>query len=177
MRPLTWPAAKYRPHLVGSWEGGCNLILVRKGRPGASIESHERATLRLWPERRVVSMVRTASGLCLANLHASTGGRAEGDVMKAASLVAGWAAGAPLVLGGDFNLRPASSGAFAELERLHGLTGATGPAAIDHLLSRGTGDLETPAVWPDTRRDVPDPTTGLKLRLSDHAPVLSRLSA
>ncbi len=177
MRPLTWPAARYRPHLAGSWEGGCNLTLVRKGRPGASIESHERATLRHWPERRVVSMVRTTSGICLANLHASTGERAGEDAVKAARLAAEWAGDAPLVLGGDFNLKPSSSDAYEQLDRIHGLTGTTGPAAIDHLLSRGTGTLETPTAWPEIRRDVPDPPTGLKLRLSDHSPVVARLSA
>ncbi len=177
MRPVTGTVARVRPQLTGSWEGGCNLILVRKGRPGASIESRERARLRLWPERRMVSMVRTHSGICLANLHASTGERAEADVLKAAGLVLEWAGDAPVVLGGDFNLRPASSDLFAELERLYGLTGNTGPKAIDHLLSRGTGVLEAPAAWPDVRRDVPDPVTGLRLRLSDHAPVICRLSA
>jgi len=177
MRPVTWPIAKYRPHLAGSWEGGCNLILVRKGRPGVSIESRERATLRLWPERRMVTVVRTRSGLCLANLHASTGERAEDDLLKAARMAVEWAGDAPLVLGGDFNLRPESSGVFDELERLHGLAGTTGPRAIDHLLSRGTGIFEAPAAWPDVRRDVPDPGTGLKLRLSDHAPVVCRILA
>lgn len=176
MRPLTAPFARARPHLTGSWEGGCNLTLVRRGRPGASIESRQRATLCRWPERRVVSMVRTRSGICLANLHASTGTGAAGDVLEAARVVDQWAGDAPLVLGGDFNLRPGSSEAFDRLELLYGLTGATGPKAIDHLLFRGARVLDPAEAWPAVRRDVPDSGTGLKLRLSDHAPVVCRVS-
>jgi endonuclease/exonuclease/phosphatase family metal-dependent hydrolase len=177
MRPLTGPVARLRPHLVGSWEGGCNLILVRKGRPGAEILDQRSSVLTRRPERRTVSMVTTGDGLCLANLHASTGPGAAEDVTRAARLALEWAEGAPLVLGGDFNLRPRASGVFDELELVHGLSGASAPDAIDHLLVRGAERLEPAEAWPDIRRDVPDPGTGLSLRLSDHAPVLSRISA
>lgn len=177
MRPLTAPIAPFRPHLAGSWEGGCNVILVRKGRPGATIGAHRKAVLSRLPERRVVSMVTTGQGLCLANFHASTGQGAAADVIEAAGLAVEWADGAPLVLGGDFNLRPRSCDTFEQLKRVHGLTGATGPDAIDHLMVRGAGVIEPATAWPDIRRDVPDPKTGLKLRLSDHAPVVSRISA
>ena len=84
MRPVTWPLARSRPHLTGSWEGGCNLILVRKGRPGAEVVDHRTATLARLPERRVVSMVTTGAGLCVANLHASTGKGAAADLLEAA---------------------------------------------------------------------------------------------
>lgn len=177
MRPVTGPLARLRPHLTGSWEGGCNLILVRKGRPRASIVDHRRSVLARRPERRVVSMVKTGDGLCLANLHASTGPGAAADVTEAARLALEWADGAPLVLGGDFNLRPRATSVFDELDLSHDLNGATGPDAIDHLLVRGAEVLGPAEAWPDIRRDVPDPGTGLKLRLSDHAPVLSRISA
>jgi len=176
MSPLTAVPARIRPHLTGSWEGGCNVILVRKGRPGASVAEHRRATLKLWPERRVLSMAVTGSGFCLATLHASTGARAEADVLEAARLAAEWAGDAPLVLGGDFNLRPRSSDAFDRLEQLYGLTGVTDPSAIDHVLGRGIDVLDPARAWPDVRRDVPDPGTGLKLRLSDHSPVVCRVS-
>ncbi len=176
MSPLTAMPARVRPHLTGSWEGGSNVILVRKGRPGASIAQHRRATLRLWPERRVVSMAVTDSELCLANFHASTGARAEADVLEAARLAVEWAGDAPLVLAGDFNLRPASSESFDRLEQLYGLTGVTDPGTIDHVLGRGTVVLDPSWAWPDARRDVPDPDTGLKLRLSDHSPVVCRVS-
>jgi endonuclease/exonuclease/phosphatase family metal-dependent hydrolase len=177
MRPVTGLAARLRPHLAGSWEGGGNLILVRTGRPGTEIVSHQRAVIARRPERRVVSLAVTSGGLCLANLHASTGERASGDVLEAARLAVDWAGDSPLVLGGDFNVRPAGSGVFGELERSHGLTGTTAPDAIDHLLVRGATILDPPVAWPDARRDVPDPGTGLMLRLSDHAPVVSRIAA
>lgn len=177
MRPLTWPLARSRPHLTGSWEGGCNLILVRKGRPGSAVAEHHRAVVARRPERRVVSMAITYGGLCVANLHASTGERAGKDVIEAARRVTEWADGRPLVLGGDFNARPGSSDLFATLEREFGFSAATEPDAIDHLLVRGAGVLEPAASWSPERRVVPDPETGLKIRLSDHSPVVSHISA
>jgi hypothetical protein len=123
-----------------------------------------------------MSMATTGSGLCIANLHASTGARAADDVLKAARIAAGWADGAPLVLGGDFNLRPASSDVFERLHELHGLAGVTDPRSIDHILGSGVATVEPAAAWPDERRDVPDPDTGMKLRLSDHRPVVCRVS-
>jgi endonuclease/exonuclease/phosphatase family metal-dependent hydrolase len=53
------------------------------------------------PERRWVHAIR-AGPLWLANLHIE--GRHE-QARAAAETARGWAAGAPLVLGGDFNLR------------------------------------------------------------------------
>jgi endonuclease/exonuclease/phosphatase family metal-dependent hydrolase len=177
MRPLTWPFARSRPHLTGSWEGGCNLILVRRGRPGASVESHHKAVVARLPERRMVSMVATRGGLCVANLHASTGRRAAGDVLEAAGLALQWAGDRPLVLGGDFNLRPRSSDVFARLRGEFGFSETTESAAIDHLLVRGARVLEPAASWIPERRDVPDRESDLKIRLSDHSPVLSRIAA
>jgi endonuclease/exonuclease/phosphatase family metal-dependent hydrolase len=176
MRPFTGLVARFRPHLIGSWEGGCNLILVRRGRPGATVEAHAKHVLTRRPERRVVSTVRTGSGLVLANLHASTGRAAAADVLEAARAASDFAGGAPLVLGGDFNVRPASSPVFAELEERYGFTGATSPKSIDHLLVARAKILEPAEAWPDQRRDVPARESGLKLRLSDHAPVLSRIA-
>jgi endonuclease/exonuclease/phosphatase (EEP) superfamily protein YafD len=177
MRPVTWPLARSRPHLTGSWGGGCNLILVRKGRPGASVADHRRAVVARLPERRVVSMVATGAGLCVANLHASTGRGAVDDLLEAAGRAVEWAGGRPLVLGGDFNLRPRSSELFVRLEGEYGFSAPTEPGSIDHLLVRGAEVLEPAASWPPERRDVPDRETGLKIRLSDHSPVLSRIAA
>lgn len=178
MRPLTSPVARHRPQLVGSWEGGANLMLVRKGRPGNRIAEHRSAVLCRRPERRVVSMARLECGLCVANFHASTGAaRAGRDVLRAAGLVAGWAGDLPLVLGGDFNLRPAERRVFDDLAREHGLTGTTGDRSIDHLLVRGAETIEPAVAWPEGRRDVPDSESELLVRLSDHAPVVSRIAA
>lgn len=195
LRPLTFPAARLRPHLAGSWEGGSNLILVRRSRgrgggrsrggrrtseeadrPGTAIVEHRRATLTWRPERRVVSMIRLEGGICLANLHASTGRGAAADVLRAAELAAGWAGEGPLVLGGDFNARPGRGDLFARLEREHGLTGITADDAIDHLLVRGATVAEPAAAWPPGRRDVPDRDSDLLVRLSDHAPVVVRVA-
>jgi endonuclease/exonuclease/phosphatase family metal-dependent hydrolase len=178
MRPLTALPARRRPHLVGSWEGGSNLLLVRKGRPGTKVLEHRSAVLCRRPERRVVSMVRLEGGLCVANLHASTGvERAARDVRRAAGLVHDWAGASPLVLGGDFNLRPSGSPVFGELRRTYGLDGVTDEGAIDHLLIRGAERIDPGSAWPDGRRDVPDRDAELMVRLSDHAPVVSRISA
>lgn len=176
MRPLTWPLASRRPHLVGSWEGGCNLTLVRKGRPGSAVVDHRRALVARLPERRVLSMVATDSGLCIANLHASTGGGASGDLLEAARVAIGWAGARPLVLGGDFNLRPRSSDLFNRLGSEYGFSSPTEPGSIDHLLVRRAEVLEPAASWPPERRDVPDSESGLKIRLSDHSPVIGRIS-
>lgn len=197
MRPFTFPAARLRPHLVGSWEGGSNLILVRRtrargsgrsrasgrrtseagDRPGTAIAEYRRATLTWRPERRVVSMVRLDGGLCLANLHASTGRRAERDVIRAAGAVVEWAGESPLLLGGDFNVRPARTRLFVTLAEEFGLTGATDDDGIDHLLARHATVIEPAATWPPGRRDVPDPESGLLIRLSDHSPVEATVTA
>lgn len=169
MRPVTFAAARSRPHLAGSWEGGSNLILVR--RRNQAVLDHCRATLSWHPERRAVSMIRLEGGLCVANLHAGTGPRAGSDVLAAARLATVWAEGAPLVLGGDFNARPRSSDVFDLLERDFGLAGPTAPDAIDHILVCGVRPAGPAAAWPPGRRDVPDERSDLLIRLSDHAPV------
>ena len=103
--PLRWVGARM-PELVKSWSGGCNAILVR----GGSIEEHKTHRLALRPERRMMHGVRLRSGVWVVNLHASTRGAAgepqtRAESLQAAGTALGWAGGAPLVLGGDFNLR------------------------------------------------------------------------
>lgn len=182
LRPVMTPVAHYRPHLAGSWEGGSNLVLVRGAtpgldgaRPGSEIVDHRRATLSWFPERRVVSMVELNCGLFIANFHASTGHHAEGDVMRAARLAVTKAGDRPLILGGDFNVRPRKSEVFQNLESEFGLSGVTGPGSIDHILVRGAETIEPAEAWLPARRDVPDPETQLMIRLSDHAPVVARI--
>ena len=113
--------------------------------------------------------------LAVANLHASAGrpSAAAREVEHAAERAVEWAREAPLVFGGDLNLRPRDDRAV--FERLHarfGLAPATGPTAIDHLLARGLETVSPPAALRPDERDVPGPY-GLRLRLSDHAPVLA----
>jgi endonuclease/exonuclease/phosphatase family metal-dependent hydrolase len=101
--PLTGWAARRRPDVIKSWGGGANAILVR----GEAIAEHRLRTLRAWPERRVVHGVRLASNRWVCNLHAQahSEARAQADIALAAATATAWAAGAPVVLGGDLNTR------------------------------------------------------------------------
>ncbi|MGA7435137.1 MAG: endonuclease/exonuclease/phosphatase family protein [Solirubrobacterales bacterium] len=178
MSPVMSPVARLRPHLPGSWEGGSNLILVRKDRPGSLVTQRASKTLCWLPERRTMSMVRMADGLCVANFHASTGqAKGERDVMRAAAEAIKWAGDdRPLVLGGDFNIRPGKSEVFQQLHDEYGFSLPTEHGSIDHILLRG-GIVERPtSSWSPERRDVPDPESDLMIRLSDHSPVISRIS-
>ncbi len=171
--PLRALLARQNPDLMASGEGGSNLTLVRVPGPlGGIAERRELVIHEGEPERRSMAFTRTASGLCIANLHA-TNDRPElatEDVLKAARAATEWAGAAPLLFGGDLNLRPAQNPAvFERLERDFGLAGTTAPEAIDHLLVRGVEVLAAPTAWPPQRRELP--LEGRALRLSDHAPV------
>jgi endonuclease/exonuclease/phosphatase family metal-dependent hydrolase len=144
--PLRWVGARM-PELVKSWSGGCNAILVR----GERIAEHRAEHLRRRPERRVMHAVRLGSGLWVANLHAQVRPEllARSDTARAAATALAWAGDAPLVLGGDFNLRdPAAAG----------LRDAGGNW-VDHVLVRG--------MQPQGARELPD-----RGGLSDHKPVI-----
>jgi endonuclease/exonuclease/phosphatase family metal-dependent hydrolase len=194
-------AARINPDLIASGEGGSNLTLVRRSSFRCALCAHrghkahrkegaggvteingivERRELAIHSgplERRAMALTRTASGLCIANLHASAHRpeRAAADVLRAASAATEWADGAPLLFGGDFNLRPDESpGVFAELRERFDLKSPTAPDAIDHLLARGLEIVERPRRWPAEQREVR--SDGLALRLSDHAPVEARFA-
>jgi endonuclease/exonuclease/phosphatase family metal-dependent hydrolase len=177
-------AARLNPDLIASGEGGSNLTLLRnsfrcdldghsphKTHRNAVVERRELAIHTGRPERRAMAFTRTASGLCIANLHA-TNDRPElatTDVLLAAKAAVEWAGDSPLLFGGDLNLRPVKDpGVFEELEGRFGLAGTTGPRAIDHLLSRGLNVVAPPTPWPVERRE---------LRLSDHTPVQASFAA
>jgi endonuclease/exonuclease/phosphatase family metal-dependent hydrolase len=116
--------------------------------------------------------------LCVANLHATNDAPALAteDVLRAAEAACAWAGDLPLLFGGDLNLRPGEDpGAFEQLRERFGLTGTTGPRAIDHLLARGLETIGPPARWPPERRELR--RDGLALRLSDHAPVQASFKA
>jgi endonuclease/exonuclease/phosphatase family metal-dependent hydrolase len=169
LRVLRAIVARWNPDLIGSLEGGSNLTLTR------DLEMAERRELVMRPrvpERRVMGFTRLTAGICVANLHATNANPplAEEEIRLAAETATGWAAGAPLIFGGDLNVRPGRRPAiFAELEERFGLRGATAPDAIDHLLSRGLEVVEPARRWPPEARELP--WDGLALRLSDHAPV------
>lgn len=169
LAPLRALAARLNPDLVASAEGGSNLILIR----GEEIAERRELTIHAGrPERRTMAFARTAAGLCVANLHATNDRphEAAADVLGAAAAATAWAGEAPLLFGGDLNLRPRESAAvFAELHERFGLAGETGPGAIDHLLARGLETVEPARQWPPERRELAQ--GDLALRLSDHAPV------
>ena len=54
-----------------------------------------------------------------------------------------------------------------------GFSEPTGPRAIDHLLARGLEVVEPPRRLPPAERELSD-ASGLRIRLSDHAPVAAR---
>ena len=115
-----------------------------------------------------------AAEVCVANLHLSTArAEAEREVLGAARAALEWAGPAPLVLGGDLNLRPRSCTVFSRLEHDFGLAGATAEETIDHLLARGLETVARAAPWPPVRRELELPWKGgrRRLRLSDHDPV------
>jgi endonuclease/exonuclease/phosphatase family metal-dependent hydrolase len=171
--PLRALAARLNPDLIASGEGGSNLTLVRTGGALAGIAARRGLAIHEGrPERRAMALTRTVSGLCVANLHA-TNDRPElaaADVLGAAAAAVEWAGDAPLLFGGDLNLRPGESPRlFDELRERFGLAAPTAPDAIDHLLARGLEAVEPPKAWPPQRRELD--RDGLALRLSDHAPV------
>jgi len=178
--PLRALLARQNPDLMASGEGGSNVILVRvPGRLGGIAERREMAIHEAEPERRAMAFVRTASGVCIANLHATNDwpNLAAEDVAKAARAALGWAAGAPLIFGGDLNLRPGKQPRiFQRLRSEFGFDSpTTGPEAIDHILCRGLEVVEAPERWPPERRELQ--VEGRALRLSDHAPVQARFLA
>jgi endonuclease/exonuclease/phosphatase family metal-dependent hydrolase len=166
-------AARLNPDLVASGEGGSNLTLVRRGGAlGGIVERRGLAIHEGRPERRAMALTRTNSGVCVANLHATNDlpPLAVADVLLAARAAVEFAGEAPLLFGGDLNLRPRQDPeVFAELAERFGLGEPTAPDAIDHLLTRGMTVLTPPTRWEPERREIDQ--DGLALRLSDHAPV------
>jgi endonuclease/exonuclease/phosphatase family metal-dependent hydrolase len=122
--PILGPLAERRPDIVKSWGGGANAILVR----GEAIVEHRARTLRTLPERRVVHGVALTSGRWVCNLHgqAHSEARAQADLDLAAGQAIAWAQGAPVVLGGDVNLRDPVVAGF---DRVAG-------HSVDHVLVR-----------------------------------------
>jgi endonuclease/exonuclease/phosphatase family metal-dependent hydrolase len=144
--PLRRAIAVRWPELIKSNGGGANAILIRE------IPVTEHRTLRLcWrPERRQLQAVRLATGVWVGNLHATVGDdpAARRDAERARVAIAAWAAGAPFVLGGDFNVRGLA---------LAGLTNAGGHD-VDLIFASGLAPIEEAEVL-----DCGG--------LSDHAPV------
>jgi endonuclease/exonuclease/phosphatase family metal-dependent hydrolase len=150
--------AARRPELLKSNGGGCNAILAR-----SPIAEHRAIRLRLRPERRVAQLARLADGTCVVNYHASTRvPLAEDELARLSQLALGFAEGAPLILGGDLNLRrPMPDGRLEHLAERD----------VDHVFAsrlRRIGD--TQLLGRHVRLD------GLEAQLSDHPPLLVSLA-
>ena len=97
--------AARRPDLIKSNGGGANAVLSRR-----PIATDRAIRLRTWPERRVAQLLRLLDGTVLANYHGSSRVElAEVELARLWTLALDWAGGAPLVLGGDLNLRSPAS--------------------------------------------------------------------
>jgi endonuclease/exonuclease/phosphatase family metal-dependent hydrolase len=135
------------PEAIGSNGGGCNAVLARGA---GAIVDHRTKMLALVPERRWLLGVRLRCGLWIGNVHL-TGGVTSAAVREAhaaAGAMRNWSAGAPVVLGGDFNLRSLVLPGFETV----------GGAHVDHLLARGLDAVGSVRVL-------------VRGSLSDHAPV------
>jgi endonuclease/exonuclease/phosphatase (EEP) superfamily protein YafD len=123
--PLRRALARRAPERMRANGGGCDAILLRGG---CGIAAHAWRRLRWRPERRVVHAVRDGAGRWFANLHASTSPpAAQRDIALARATAERWAAGAPLALGGDFNVRDPSVPGFVHAGGHH----------VDHVFARG----------------------------------------
>lgn len=172
--------ADWNPDLIGSDEGGSNQLLVR---PPWRVVEVRRLTLAWRPERRRLLWARLAGEggrtVCVANLHLSTRPpeKVAREALAAARAAVAWSGGDPLVLGGDFNLRPRRTPeAFERLREEYGLAPPTGPGHIDHLLVRGAALADGPRALPDTWQELPA-GDGRLLRLSDHPAVVAEIAA
>jgi endonuclease/exonuclease/phosphatase family metal-dependent hydrolase len=149
--PLTRAISLRNPDLLKSWGGGCNAILVR----GEPILEHRALRLRRRPEARWVHGVRLAGGW-VVNVHSHNHPEAAAlaDTQAAIAAAREWAAGMPLVFGGDINLKRPPE--FPGLVRVAG-------NHVDHLFTDGRAAAGKPQV---INRGV----------LSDHPPVAVTLA-
>jgi endonuclease/exonuclease/phosphatase (EEP) superfamily protein YafD len=176
LQPITSLIGRWRPDLLGAWEGGSNTTFAR-GAAGP-IAERRREVLTRRPELRVLALTRLEAGPSIANLHVSTTpSSAERELLDAAGRAVAFAGSDPLIFGGDFNVRPKASAVFDQLEERFGLAPRTAPDRLSHLLVRGLEVVEHPAAWPPEARDRVDPDTGLKIRLSDHNPVIGKFAS
>ena len=160
--PLRRAIAERRPDAIKSNGGGANAILVRPGAGGAAEAWTLR--LRLWPERRVAQAVRLGDGTLVAGYHGSARAPlARQELARLWEWAGALAAGAPLVLGGDLNLRDpareAPPGALHAARR-----------DVDHQLALGFRSASAEVL--ERRVELPE---GALVELSDHPPLLARL--
>ena len=149
--PVRRAISARNPDILKSGGGGANAILVR-----GLILDHRALRLRRAPEGRWVHGVRLEGGDWAVNVHSQNHPQALAlaDTRRAIDAALGWAAGAPLIFGGDVNLkRPPEFPGLVHLGGNH----------VDHLYTNGR-----PAAG---RREVIE-----RGPLSDHPPVAVTLA-
>jgi endonuclease/exonuclease/phosphatase family metal-dependent hydrolase len=154
--PLRRALAERWPELMRSNGGGANAVLVRD----PPIRTYREVTLRRRPERRVAQLLRLDDGTSIANFHGSTRvALAEDELSELWRIGLEWAAGSPLLLGGDLNLRSpvARGGDVAHLASRD----------VDHIFGCGLEPC-TPARILERRASI----GGREVELSDHPPLL-----
>ena len=145
------------PDSTKSNGGGCNAILAR-----TTIAEHRAVRLRTWPERRVAQLARLRDGTCLVNFHDSAHQTlAEAELERLWKLTLGWAGDAPVILGGDLNLRSPRAPDDSIAHIAH--------HSVDHLFARG--------LKPFTKTYLLDRRVMLNgdhhVELSDHVPLMA----
>jgi endonuclease/exonuclease/phosphatase family metal-dependent hydrolase len=147
------------PDVLKSNGGGCNAILAR-----GEIVEHRPLRLRTLPERRVAQLARLRDGTCLVNFHASARHTlAETEVEQLWERALAWAGTAPLIFGGDLNLRSPRT---PDPEILH-----VARRDVDHLFARGL-ERSGEAEMLDRRVAV----GSAQVELSDHVPLVASLA-
>lgn len=145
---IRWPDA------IKSNAGGCNAVLAR-----VPIVEDDAVRLRVLPERRVAQLVRLQDGTCVANYHASAREELAEEELEALWRRAdAFSAGAPLVIGGDLNLRrprPPSDAVIHIASR-----------DVDHVFARGLVEC-----GPTLRLDRQVVVGARACELSDHVPL------
>jgi endonuclease/exonuclease/phosphatase family metal-dependent hydrolase len=145
------------PDLIKSNGGGANAVLAR-----SAIVEHRVVRLRRRPERRIAQLVRLSSGDCVVNLHASSRvPLAREELAQVWRKALPWAGQAPLVVGGDLNLREPRGPEAA----LH-----VAARDVDHLFAIGL-EAAGGAHQPDRRLE----RDGTERVLSDHPALIVEL--
>jgi endonuclease/exonuclease/phosphatase family metal-dependent hydrolase len=143
------------PDLMKSNGGGSNAILARQ-----AIVEHHTLLLRTRPERRVAQLATLGDGTCVVNYHASARvGLAEAELKRLWERASAFAREAPLILGGDLNLRsPAAPPRALHLARRD----------VDHIFARGMEPCSDAELL-DRQATIGEQ----RVELSDHPPVLA----
>ncbi len=157
--PLRRALARRDPELMKSNGGGSNAILAR-----SPIAWHSSVRLRRRPERRVAQIARLGDGTVVANFHGSTRvplAERELERLGVLALAAAGTPPAPVVLGGDLNLRE---------PRVSGMEHAAA-RDVDHVFVAGLRVRASEVLSAEWSHG------GRRVTLSDHPPLVAELAA